>query len=126
MTNSDEFIENIKQRLTGEESMDDVTIVPSSGGGRLAVIVDKNDEGIVSKVSILGCEICILPSMIEHLDNGRMLVSGRMALPASCIIEDDSFNPALEAMRLCPLCMRPITHEGRMREMWGVRADPDI
>lgn len=107
----DKFIRDIEERLTDGETIDDVTILPSPSGRRCALIL-KRDEGgnPIGRASILGCEICILPSMIEHLPGGMMRMSGINSLPVSALTEDDSVNPAMSVMRLCPECMRPIVH----------------
>ena len=112
----DQFITNIEERLADGETIDDVTIISSSSGRRCALILERDENGgAVGRVKILGCEICILPSMIEHLPDGMMRMSGIASLPVSALSEDDSENPAIKAMRLCPECMRPIIHEDYVR-----------
>ena len=101
----DPFMDNVSQRLSEGETIDDVTIISSEDGVRMALILK---EG---RADVLGCEICILPSMIDHLPDGMMVISGRDSLPMSAIVEDDSRNPAMLAMRLCPACLRPILHD---------------
>lgn len=120
----DKFISDVQQRLSDGEGVDDVTIIPTDGGKRLALILRRSESGVVDGASILGCEICILPSMIEHLPGGMMMISGKPSLPVSALVEDDSANPAMLAMRLCPECLRPIVHEDNMRTV-GFEVEDD-
>lgn len=107
----DPFLSLVEESLKEPDSMKDVKILETNGGKRLAVIV----KGDPPNVFVLGCEICILPSMVRFQEDGEVLVSGRKGLPLSSISENDSLDPIMQLVKLCPDCGRPLINHSKSR-----------
>lgn len=60
-------------------------------------------------LQIIGCILCSDDKNIKVIDE-KIIIKDIEAIPMTSIIEDDSLNPAMPALFLCPICSRIITH----------------
>lgn len=78
-----------------------------------------------SAVYLIGCTFCFSENSVQ-VKNNSVFVNGVQAIPISAIAEDDSFNPLMPNLFLCPQCSRMIVHPelakmpvlGRVVEEW--------
>lgn len=60
-------------------------------------------------LQIIGCTLCLDNKDIKVI-NEKIIIKDVEAIPMTSVIEDDSLNPAMLALFLCPICSRIITH----------------
>lgn len=58
---------------------------------------------------ILGCILCFDNRDVRMMKN-KVVIQEQDAIPITSIVEDDSLNPALKSLFLCPICSRIIVH----------------
>jgi len=95
-------------------------IIDTNKNGDTIAILKENNS-----IKILGCSLCFDDKNVRMMDN-KVVIQNIEALPITSIIEDDSLNPLMKALFLCPICGRIITHPdisnrtimGRTIEEW--------
>jgi len=59
-------------------------------------------------IQILGCDVCYGQTL--RIINDVAYINNQQAPPISAISEDDSYNPLLPALFLCPVCSKMLLH----------------
>lgn len=70
----------------------------------IIVILKENEQ-----IRLIGCSLCFDPMDIRLMNN-KVVIKDIDAIPITAICEDDSYNPLMNALFLCPICSRIITH----------------
>ena len=72
-------------------------------GTPTAVLVEHDADGNAVSFKPLGCPLCIRPR-ISRDAAGRMLISGRPAIPLSAVGDPDVRDPLRSVVAFCPDC----------------------
>ena len=86
------------------EKYPDAIIYTDDKGYSMAGI--KNESG---SAQILGCCLCF-DNRDVRLIKDTVMIQDQEAIPLTAISEDDSMNPVISYLFLCPICSRIIVH----------------
>ena len=95
-----EKIKSFEDKVYGKYDKEEVIIKTLKEN----IIVFRKKDGKV--VSIIGCTLCF-DSKLKY-DNGVLFIGESKALPITSFVENDSNNPALKMLFVCPKCKKVI------------------
>lgn len=95
--NNKEFEEKVKQKYSN------ATVHSDGQENIVAVIIEEGS------LKILGCQLCFNKDDVR-VENEEVIIQNTKAIPLTALSEDDSFNPLLPNLFLCPICSRIIVH----------------
>lgn len=89
-----------KDKVYKKYNKDDVIIKSTKDN---IIVFRKKDNDILS---IIGCVLCFNAKL--KYDNGMLFINKDKALPITSFIENDSNNPILKMIFVCPKCKKII------------------